>query len=142
MATVTAPPEPLIGKLTPFQNEPFVDYTKEENARAMRAAIAKVRSELGRDYDLVIGGKRVQTTAKIKSLNPAKPSELVGQFSKADKTHGEAAMEAAQAAFKTWSRTSFEQRAELLLRVAKTIRERKHEFSAWMVLEVGKNWAE
>lgn len=142
MATVTAPPELLIHKLTPFKNEPHTDFSKEENARAMREAIAKVRGELGRDYDLVIGGKRVKTTAKIKSLNPAKPSEIVGQFSKADETHVEPAMEAAQKAFKTWSRTSWEERAELLLRVSKTIRERKHEFSAWMVFEVGKNWVE
>src|SRR3954453_18954273 len=106
MATVQAPPEPLIGDLTPFKNEPATDFSKEENARAMREAIAKVRSELGRDYDLVIGGERVKTTAKIKSLNPAKPSELVGQFSKADETHVKPAMEAAQQAFKTWSQTS------------------------------------
>ncbi|HWR16022.1 MAG TPA: L-glutamate gamma-semialdehyde dehydrogenase [Terriglobales bacterium] len=142
MATVQAPPEPLIGKLTKFVNEPATDFTKEENARAMREAIAKVRAELGRDYDLVIGGKRVKTAGKIKSLNPAKPSEVVASFSKADESHVEPAMNAAQEAFKTWSKTTFEERAELILRVAKTIRERKHEFSAWMVFEVGKNWAE
>ncbi len=142
MATVQAPPEPLVGKLTPFKNEPLTDFSNEANARAMRAAIAKVRGELGRDYDLVIGGKHVKTTAKIKSLNPAKPSEIVAQFSKADESHVEPAMEAAQHAFKTWSKTSFAERAELLLRVSNTIRERKHEFSAWMVFEVGKNWYE
>jgi 1-pyrroline-5-carboxylate dehydrogenase len=142
MATVQAPAEPVIGKLTSFKNEPATDFSKEENAKAMRAAIAKVRSELGRDYDLVIGGKHVKTAAKIKSLNPAKPGEIVGQFSKADESHVEPAMEAAQTAFKTWSKTTFEQRAELLLQVAQTIRERKHEFSAWMIFEVGKNWAE
>jgi 1-pyrroline-5-carboxylate dehydrogenase len=142
MATVQAPPEPLISKLTPFKNEPLTDFSREENARAMREAIAKVRGELGRDYDLVIGGKRRKTSDKIKSINPAKPSEVVGHFSKAGSEHVEPAMDAAQHAFKTWSRTSFEERAELLLRVAKAIRERKHEFSAWMVFEVGKNWAE
>jgi 1-pyrroline-5-carboxylate dehydrogenase len=142
MATVQAPPEPLIGKLTPFKNEPLTDFSREENARRMRAAIEKVRGQLGRDYDLVIGGKRIKTNDKIKSINPAKPSEVVGAFSKAGSEHVETAMNAAQEAFKTWSRTSFEERAELLLRVARTVRERKHEFSAWMVFEVGKNWAE
>ena len=44
----------------------------------MRAAIEKVRGELGREYDLIIGGKRMKTTAKIQSLNPAKPSQVVG----------------------------------------------------------------
>ncbi|PWT71007.1 MAG: L-glutamate gamma-semialdehyde dehydrogenase [Proteobacteria bacterium] len=142
MATVQAPPEPFVSKLTPFKNEPAVDFSKPENASAMRAAIEKVRKELGRDYPLVIGGKKITTDAKIKSLNPAKPSETVGTFSKAGEEHVGPAMNAAQEAFKTWSRKSMEERAEFVLQVARVIRERKFEFSAWMVFEVGKNWAE
>ena len=46
----------------------------------MRAAIEQVRNELGREYDLVIGGRRVKTEEKTQSLNPAKPSEVVGTF--------------------------------------------------------------
>src|SRR5436309_11966355 len=34
------------------------------------------------------------------------------------------------------------ERASLLLRVAEIIRKRKFEFEAWLVFEVGKNWAE
>ena len=52
----------------PFSNEPLVDFTKEANAQLMRAAIEKVRGELGREYDLVIGGRRSKTTEKIKSV--------------------------------------------------------------------------
>src|SRR3954464_5774354 len=106
MATVTAPPELLISTLTPFKNEPATDFSKDENARAMREAIAKVRGQLGRDYELVIGGKHIKTSGKIKSLNPAKPSEIVGVFSKAGEEHVETAMNAAQDAFKSWSRTT------------------------------------
>ncbi|HEY1239945.1 MAG TPA: L-glutamate gamma-semialdehyde dehydrogenase, partial [Bryobacteraceae bacterium] len=61
----------------------------------MRAAIEKVRKELGREYPLVIGGKKVTTDGKIKSINPAKPSEVVGTFSKAGQEHVEPAMNAA-----------------------------------------------
>ena len=142
MATVQAPPEPLISHLTPFKNEPSVDFSKPENASAMRAAIEKVRKELGREYPLVIGGKKVNTDGKIKSINPAKPSEIVGSFSKAGPEHVEPAMNAALEAFKTWSKKSVEERAEFVLQVSRVIRERKFEFSAWMVFEVGKNWAE
>ncbi|PYS66850.1 MAG: L-glutamate gamma-semialdehyde dehydrogenase, partial [Acidobacteria bacterium] len=35
-----------------------------------------------------------------------------------------------------------EERAQLLVRVAELMRERKHEFSAWMVYEVAKTWPE
>src|SRR5258707_1248088 len=126
----------------PFVNEPLTDFTKPENARGMRAAIEKVRGQLGREYDLIIGGKRIQTKDKIKSINPAKPSQIVGLHQKAGKEHVEPAMQAALEAFAGWSRTSFEERASLLFRVGDALRERKFEFCAWLVFEVSKNWAE
>src|SRR5437764_15490495 len=43
----------------PFRNEPFTDFSRPENARAMRAALAKVHSELGREYPLIIGGESI-----------------------------------------------------------------------------------
>src|ERR1700685_2862110 len=89
----------------PFINEPFFDFTKEDNARKMRAAIERVRGQLGGEYDLIIAGQHVKTTDKIKSLNPSKPSQIVGIHQKAGKEHVEPAMAAALKAFKTWSRT-------------------------------------
>ena len=143
MATVQAPTRPQIQLHEGlFVNEPLVDFSKEENARKMRAAVEKVRAQLGREYDLVIGGKRVKTTDKIKSINPAKPSQVVGLHQKAGKDHVEPAMKAALQAFQSWSRASVEERASLLFRVGDLLRERKFEFCAWLVFEVSKNWAE
>ena len=71
MATVEAPTRPQIRLHEgPFVNEPLTDFTREENARQMRAAIEKVRGQLGREYDLIIGGKRIKTSDKIKSDQP------------------------------------------------------------------------
>ena len=143
MATVEAPTRPQTRLHEgPFVNEPLTDFTKEPIARQMRAAIEKVRGQLGREYDLITGGKRVRTSDKIKSINPAKPSQLVGLHEKAGKEHVEPAMQAALAAFASWSRTSFEERASLLFQVGDVLRERKFEFCAWLVFEVSKNWAE
>src|ERR1700704_2398104 len=143
MATVEAPiPTQIRLHEGPFVNEPLVDFTKHENARRMRAAIEKVRGQLGREYDLVIGGKRVKTRDKIKSINPAKPSQVVGLHQKAGKEHVEPAVQAALKAFASWSQTSFEERASLLFHVGDVLRERKFEFCAWLVFEVSKNWAE
>src|SRR2546425_1466127 len=143
MATVEAPTRPRIRLHEgPFVNEPLTDFSKEENARKMRAAIEKVRGQLGREYDLITGGKRVKTKDKIKSINPAKPSELVGLHQKAGKEQVEPAMQGALGAFESWSRASAEERASLLFRTGDLLRERKFEFSAWLVFEVSKNWAE
>jgi len=139
MATVQAPEATAVG---PFRNEPLIDFSKPENAQAMRTAIEKVRSELGREYPLIIGGRKVTTKDKLKSINPAKPSELVGLFQKASKDDVEPAMSAALKAFESWSRTPVEERAKVLFRTGEILRQRKHEFSAWMIFEVSKNWAE
>jgi 1-pyrroline-5-carboxylate dehydrogenase len=126
----------------PFSNEPVNNFSSQENAGAMRAAIEKIRGELGREYDLVIGGRRIQTSDKIRSVNPARPSEVVGVHQKAGREHVEPAMQAALAAFASWKNVAPQERAGLLFRVAEIIRKRKPEFNAWMVFEVGKNWDE
>jgi 1-pyrroline-5-carboxylate dehydrogenase len=128
--------------VTPFVNEPFVDFTLPENKRRMQAALDDVRSKLGREYDIVIGGKRLKTAGKIFSMNPAHPAEVIGVHQRAGAEHVEEAMQAAHAALTTWSRTSAEERAGLLFRAAALIRERSFEFCAWLTLEVGKNWGE
>jgi 1-pyrroline-5-carboxylate dehydrogenase len=127
---------------TVFKNEPFVDFTRLENVRAMREALDKVRRQLGREYENVVGGHRVRTVAKSKSINPSHPEQVVGIFQKAGAEDVPAAIAAAQKAFESWSRTPVETRATLLFRVAQALRERKFEWSAWLVFEVGKNWAE
>jgi 1-pyrroline-5-carboxylate dehydrogenase len=128
--------------MRPFANEPLVNFREEANAAAMRAAIAKVRGQLGREYDLVIGGRRIRTEKKIQSLNPARPAEIVGVHQKAGSEHVEPAIQAALRAFESWKNVTPEARAALVSRVADILRKRKFEFNAWLVLEVGKNWDE
>jgi 1-pyrroline-5-carboxylate dehydrogenase len=127
---------------TEFRNEPFTDFSQEENARLMRAAIEKVRGELGREYPLVIGGERIKTEGKFESLNPAKKTQVVGRFQKATAELASRAVETANETFKTWRYTPAAERAEILFRATAILRERKHEMSAWMIYEVGKTWAE
>ncbi|MGO9306852.1 MAG: L-glutamate gamma-semialdehyde dehydrogenase [Candidatus Korobacteraceae bacterium] len=127
---------------TEFKNEPSIDWSNPENTRRMRVAIEKVRNELGHEYDLVIGGRRVKTAEKTESLNPAKPSEIVGVHQAAGASEVEPAMQAALKAFETWKYSTVEERTNLLFRVSHLLRERKFELMAWMVFEVGKNWPE
>ncbi len=57
--------------LDEFRNEPFTDFSRPENADAMRGAIEKVRGELGREYPVIIGGERITLAKKFESRNPA-----------------------------------------------------------------------
>jgi 1-pyrroline-5-carboxylate dehydrogenase len=140
MATLTLPP--AIAALPSFSTELFVDFTKPQNKAAMEEALATVAAQLGQEYDLVIGGKRLRTAGKIVSTNPANPSQVVGIHQRGAAEHVEEAMTAAQSAFASWSRTPLADRVQLLLRAAELIRERKFLFCAWLTYEVGKNWAE
>jgi len=143
MATASLPTQ--IQPRTPqggFVNEPFVDFKSPENARNMKNALDLVAGQLGREYDLVIGGRHSKTESKIRSLNPARPAQVVGVHQKAGAEHAEEAMAAALQAFESWSRTSVDTRVSLVLAAADIIRTRKLEFCAWLTYEVGKNWAE
>jgi 1-pyrroline-5-carboxylate dehydrogenase len=131
-----------ITKLNPFVNEAFVDFSMEENKKAMETAIAKVKTELGQNYPLHIGTKKVMTEAKIVSINPGDVSQVIGRVSKADQPLAEEAMQAALQAFESWKKVPAEERAQYLFKAAELMRQRKHEFSAMMILESGKNYAE
>src|ERR687884_2168379 len=99
---------------TEFRNEPLTDFSKEENARLMRAAIEKVKGQLGRDYPLVIGGERIMTGRTFESLNPANKTEVVGRFQKATEELARLAVERANESFQTWRNRPAHERAELL----------------------------
>ncbi len=130
------------GSVAEFRNEPYTDFSVPENRRAMEQALAKVRAELGREYDLVIGGEPVRTEQKLESRNPSRPAEVVGIHQKATKELAARAIEEAFAFFPEWSRTPAAERIGMLLRAAAILRERKLEFDAWLVFEAGKTWPE
>jgi len=125
-----------------FANEPLIDFKVPDNAQKMRTALDLVASQLGREYSIVIGGKQVKTQDKIRSMNPSRPAQIVGVHQKAGAEHAEQAMAAALQAFESWQKMPVETRVSLLRKAAEMIRQRKLEFCAWLVFEVGKNWAE
>jgi 1-pyrroline-5-carboxylate dehydrogenase len=128
--------------LPEFRNEPLTDFSREAEKAAMELAIARILGEAGKEHPIVIGGERITGLKTFSSLNPAKKSEVVGTFQKGGKEHVEKAIEAAWTAFESWKRQPVDVRAAVLLKAGRLMRERKHEFSAVMILEVGKSWAE
>lgn len=126
----------------PFRNEPLTDFARPENRAAFEAALDAVRARLGLEIPLVIGGERIQTEERIISVNPARPDQVVASAAKADRALAERALNAAARAFDAWRRVPAEDRARVLFRAAAIMRRKKHEVSAWMVLEVGKTWPE
>lgn len=128
--------------LPPFKNEPLTDFSDPKNAAAMREAISHVESQFGREYPLVIGGKRYETGDLHASVNPSNYDEVVGLVHMANAEMADKAIEVATRAFHEWKHTPPEVRARYLLKAAQLMRKRKPELTAWIVLEVGKSWTE
>src|SRR3989454_1245354 len=127
---------------TPFSNAPFTDFSKEDNRRAQLAALEQVKSELGRNYPLVIGGKKIMNEATFASVNPSHPDQVIGHFSHATVEQANEAIEAASVAFESWKRVPAEERAGYLFAAADLMKQRRFLFNAWMIYEVGKSWPE
>jgi 1-pyrroline-5-carboxylate dehydrogenase len=125
-----------------FQNEPFVDFSKPENRKAMEDALRHVKGMFGREYPLLIAGEEVTTKEKLKSYNPSHPEEVVGIFQKATVDMANRAVEAADRAFDRWKRVPVEERVACAYRAGDILRKRRFELMAWLSYEIGKTWPE
>ncbi|MBI3209362.1 MAG: L-glutamate gamma-semialdehyde dehydrogenase [Candidatus Solibacter usitatus] len=125
-----------------FRNESYREFSLRENSDSMRDALQRARNSFGRESDLRIAGDACKGGGTFASLNPSRPSEIVGIHQSGTVEQACTAVEAAHAYFPEWSATPATKRIELLLRAAAIFRERKSDFNAWLILEAGKNWQE
>ena len=63
---------------TEFVNEPFSNFGDPAVAADFQKALDKVAGELGREYPLVIGGEKITTDAKIRSIDPSTTRTISG----------------------------------------------------------------
>jgi 1-pyrroline-5-carboxylate dehydrogenase len=129
-------------KLDTFKNEPNTDFSLDGEVKALKEAISSVRRNLGKEYPVVIGGEKIYTEDKITSINPGKKEEIVGYMSKVDRDMAEKALHTATETFETWKLVKPEKRASYLFKIADLMRERRHELSALLIIEAGKNYEE
>jgi len=126
----------------PFTNEPLTDFSKEELKRTQTEALEQVKSELGRTYPLIIGGKKITSEQTFASINPTQPDQIIGHFVRATVEQTNEAVQVAATTFETWRRIPAEVRASYLFAAADLLRQRRFYINAWMIYEVGKSWPE
>lgn len=125
-----------------FVNAANADFSKAPARQRMQEALAKVSASIGKTWPLVIGGKRPSTAEIAASVNPARPSQIVGFCSQATIEDASAALAAARKTFPTWAATAADERAEVLERAADLMEARRAELSVLLTLEAGKAWPE
>ena len=130
-------------EITTFTNEPFTDFSIEENRTAYNDALAKIEASFPKVCSLWIDGQDSEGGGgTFESTDPSKTSRVVANCAKGDKDDALRAMVGAHKAFGEWSKRSAEDRAEFFFKAARIMRLRKHDFSAMMTFEVGKTRAE
>ncbi|MDH7598975.1 MAG: L-glutamate gamma-semialdehyde dehydrogenase [Sedimentisphaerales bacterium] len=128
-------------ELGPFKNHPlFVGKDDPDARRSFQQALAKVRSQLGRSYSLFVAGSDLTTDKTFRSVNPADPDEVIGVICQATEAQLDQAIQAAQEAFLDWRDVPASVRVKYLLAAAELLRKRIYYYSAWQVLEEGKQW--
>ena len=88
-------------------------------------------------YDLIIGGEKVRTTESFEIRDPA-TGEVVGESPIGTKAELDRAVDAARAAFKSWSQSTDEERKNAVNRMADKLHERLEELAQLLTREQGK----
>jgi RHH-type proline utilization regulon transcriptional repressor/proline dehydrogenase/delta 1-pyrroline-5-carboxylate dehydrogenase len=121
-----------------FPNAADTDYASAQLREKAQQAIQSVRQQLGKTYPPLINGEYQNVAQTVDSVNPSNPSEMVGKIGLMSEEQAKQAIQAAKEAFKSWRKTPVRQRAGVLRKAAELMEKRRHELTAWMVLETGK----
>lgn len=100
------------------QNEPVLNYAPGSPEKAaVKKALAELLSQ-EMDVPMYIGGAEVRTGNKRPLSSPHNHQRVLGYCHRGDKTHVQAAVDAALAAKPMWENMSFEHRASIFLKAA------------------------
>jgi len=141
LARIPAPQDSTPDART-FVNEPHIDFTLPREREKIRAALQRLRQNLGNRHPLVINNKPVSTADWLPSLNPANQTEIIGYAAQASVAEADSALASARTAQPKWARTPAAERAAILEKVAALMRRDKADLCALEILEAGKNWPE
>ncbi|NQY99932.1 MAG: bifunctional proline dehydrogenase/L-glutamate gamma-semialdehyde dehydrogenase [Bdellovibrionales bacterium] len=125
-----------------FYNHEPLDFAKTEAREKMQAALDAISSAGPLPVPVAVNGKTSNSTEIVERVNPSQSDQVVAKVSYASAEQANAAVESAKLAFKKWSNTPADQRAQILDKAADIMAERRFELSAIEILEVGKTWAE
>src|SRR5512139_181347 len=111
----------------------------EDLHRELDAAIAGVRSLFGKTHPMFIDGREVLGAGLFDETSPIDTRILLGRFQKGTREHVKSAVDAARAAFRTWSTGPWEERVRLVRQAGALIRENRWELAALIGYEGGKS---
>jgi RHH-type transcriptional regulator, proline utilization regulon repressor / proline dehydrogenase / delta 1-pyrroline-5-carboxylate dehydrogenase len=123
--------------LKPFVNEPVLELRRA----SVRAQLEGALSDETLRVPVWIGDD-VRHGSELLSTDPGDPDTVVAEVAVATDADVDHALATAERGFKVWGRTPAAERAEVLVRAAQWLRERRLELTALEVREAAKPWRE
>jgi RHH-type proline utilization regulon transcriptional repressor/proline dehydrogenase/delta 1-pyrroline-5-carboxylate dehydrogenase len=127
--------------LPTFVNEPIGELRRAPVRDELTEGMATLERKLPLKVPVWIGEGQRQTD-ELTSEDPGRPDRTVAFSALATSEEVNEAVEAATRGFTKWSQTPAAKRAEVLVRAAAWMRERRAELAALEVRECAKPWAE
>jgi 1-pyrroline-5-carboxylate dehydrogenase len=107
--------------------------------RELDRMIATVRTRFGATHSMYIGGRQVTAAEQFDDRSPVDTRIVLGRFQRGSRDHVREAVTAARNAFPEWSSMRWDDRIDLLRRLAQIIHANRLELSALMGYEAGKS---
>src|SRR6185436_11811297 len=127
--------------LKPFANEPILELRRAPVRARLDEAIRAHDARPPLKVPVWIGTDE-RHGEELVSTDPGNPDRVVATAAKATPQEVDAALEAAQRGAKGWAATPAQQRADILLKAAQWLRERRLDAAALAVRECAKPWPE
>ncbi|HKN87627.1 MAG TPA: L-glutamate gamma-semialdehyde dehydrogenase, partial [Nitrospiraceae bacterium] len=105
-------------------------------------AIGRVKAQLGRDFSQMLSTAIRPSGPEVRSRNPSRPDEVVGRLQSCSPGDVDLALASARHNASSWSCTTPDRRAEILIKAASLMRRSRFDFAAWEIFETGKPWRE
>jgi alpha-ketoglutaric semialdehyde dehydrogenase len=93
-------------------------------------------------YPNLIDGQKLESTDRTTDINPSNLKDVVGEFARASSSEVDTAIASARTAFKKWSRSTPQERFDVLDRAGTEILARKEELGRLLSREQGKPLAD
>jgi aldehyde dehydrogenase (NAD+) len=93
-------------------------------------------------YPNVIGGETLSTADRNRNINPSNTTDVIGEYARGTSDDATRAIAAAREAFKTWSKSTPQQRFDILDKAGSEVLARKEELGRMLAREQGKPLAD
>ena len=107
--------------------------------RRFEDALVRVKSRLGQEYPMWIGGDARRAGEQFEAASPIDRNLILGRFQRGTAGDAGDAVAAAKRAHPAWAATRWQERVKLLRHAAALIERRIYDIGAAVALEVGKN---